>query len=360
MPLMFLVFILIAWGIMFLLHFVVYASTARVFNFSLPYWQLTLGLLAASYLLASITVRNIQNPIADVFYFIAATWLGTIFIIFSCVAVYEIIHFATGFESTSIFTGVLIFSALLSSYAIYNGRAITTREYTIPIVGLEKPLRIVHLSDIHVGTVHQIKYLEEVVTLTNKTNPDLVLITGDLFDGSAPINTETLLPLKTLQAPTFITNGNHEFYEGLNHVHETLKALDLNLLEDSAVEIDSIQILGLNDGKSIPRDKTLTEILNSLPPVASSTPRILMYHTPIEWDEARAQGVSLMLSGHTHNGQIFPFTLLVRAAFKYYNGLYEVDGKYLHVTPGTGTWGPPMRLGSNNQITVLNLVPIKD
>jgi len=358
MPIYFSLFILIAWGIIFLLHFVVYASAMRVFNTSLPYWSLILGALSGSYLLASVLVRNFESTIADWFYFVAASWLGTIFILFSCVALYEIIHLSTGFESAKIFLYLLIIACGLAGYALYNGRTLTIREYIIPIKNLDHPLRIAHLSDIHVGTVHQQKYLSEIVTDTNSKKPDLVLITGDLFDGSAPIQPETIASLKDLQAPTYITHGNHEFYEGLDYVRNTLKSLDLNLLEDSAVEIAGVQVLGLNDGKSIPRDQSLGEILNSLPTSTTGTPRILMYHTPIEWEEARAHEVNLMLSGHTHNGQIFPFTLLVKLAFPYINGLYEEDGKYLHVSPGTGTWGPPMRLGSRNQITIINLVPL--
>ena len=82
-----------------------------------------------------------------------------------------------------------------------------------------------------------------------------------------------------------------------------------------------------------------------------------MYHSPVHWDEAREHGVDLMLSGHTHNGQVFPFTWLVKIFYPYIKGVYEKDGMYLHVSPGTGTWGPPMRLGSRNQVVLIELVP---
>ena len=132
--------------------------------------------------------------------------------------------------------------------------------------------------------------------------------------------------------------------------------LKMKLLDGKMAMFDNVQIVGINDRQSLPKDKTLGSALDDLP-IDKEKPTILMYHTPVEWEDARKHGIDLMLSGHTHNGQIFPFTLLVRLSFKYINGLYRKGSKYLHVSPGTGTWGPPMRLGSRNQITLLTLTP---
>ncbi len=355
-PLAFLAFISLAWGIMYAMHLVVYIPISRVFNVHLPHWPVALGLIAFSYFIASFAVRNIQHFLADWLYFAAATWLGVIFITFSLVALYEIIHLITGFDSRYLLGGLLILSLGLSIYALLMGRYLIVKEYTIPIANLTKPIRVAHLTDIHVGTVHQTKYLERVVSATNELKPDLVLITGDLFDGSAPIDEEILTPLNNLSAPSFFSNGNHEEYEGLELVRNTVQNLDLQLLENSFVTHSGLQIIGVNDRQSLPKDQTLDVILASLD-LNPVLPSILMYHTPVEWEAARKHNIDLTLSGHTHNGQVYPFTLLVRMAFKYINGLYEEDGKYIHVSPGTGTWGPPMRLGSKNQITILNLEP---
>jgi predicted MPP superfamily phosphohydrolase len=184
----------------------------------------------------------------------------------------------------------------------------------------------------------------------------MVLITGDLFDGSAPVDESILTPLNNLQAKSFFSLGNHEVYEGFDKVREAVKNLDIQLLENESVVLEGVQIIGVNDRQGLPKGKTFGSILKDIS-VRSDIPSVLMYHTPTDWEIAREQGVEVMLSGHTHNGQLFPFTLLVRLAFKYTNGVYEVDGNYLHVSPGTGTWGPPMRLGSRNQITLLHLVP---
>jgi len=355
---MFLLFILIAWSILFSMHWLVYASVSRVFSFTLSHWPFILGALSISYFLASFGVRKMNGAIVDSFYYVTATWLGYIFLLFSVVLIYEVVHFVTKYDSRVILGSLLCIALLLGSYALMQGRVLTTRTYALTIQNLKEPLRIVQLSDIHVGTVHQKKYLAEIVEKTNKFKPDIVLITGDLFDGSADIDASVLLPLNNIIARTFFSNGNHELYEGLDQVRNTLQELDIELLENTTVEYKGVQIIGVNDKQSLAKDQTLSSILAQLPMVENQ-PRLLMYHSPLDWGVAREQGIAMMFSGHTHNGQIFPFTLLVRIFFTYINGLYDVDGKYLHVSPGTGTWGPPMRLGTHNQITVFDLQPVK-
>lgn len=349
------IFIGVAWAILFVVHLVAYLPIARVFKISLPYWPYLLGFLSLSYFLASVGVRTLSGVVVDVFYFIAATWLGIVFLLFSAMVLYGLVHLATGFDSRMVLGGLLMMVAGFSVYALIAGRTLVVREYTVPIEHLTGPLRVVQLSDIHVGTVHQGKFLAEVVAKTNAERPDLVLITGDLFDGSAPVDPEILRPLNDLAAPTYFSNGNHEQYEGLQHVEDTLKNTSVQLLDNKLAEWNGVQIVGVNDKQSL-RGSSLETVLNSLA-LDHTKPTILMYHSPSDWEVARAQGVDLMLSGHTHNGQIYPFNLLVRLFFKYVNGLYTEEGGSLHVSPGTGTWGPPMRLGSRNQITVLNLIP---
>jgi hypothetical protein len=351
-----LVFLVVAFAVMFFMHWTVYVSLTSAFDTTLPNAYPLLTALSASYLVASLLVRKVGGAVADGIYFVAATWLGTIFILFSLQLISLIFSLVTGISSLWLSGSLFIFGLNLAAYAIWNGRRLTVKEYTIPLKNLTKSLRMVHLSDIHIGTVHQTRFLERVVALTNEQTPDLVCITGDLFDGSVAIDESILAPLNTLVAPTFFSNGNHEEYEGLNHVRETLGHIKVELLENRHVVHKGIQIIGVNDRQSLRRSETLSGILDSLK-LDATLPTILMYHTPVEWDAARAKGVGLMLSGHTHNGQIYPFTLLVRLFFKYVVHLYEKDGHYLHITPGTGTWGPPMRLGSNNQVTVLHLVP---
>jgi predicted MPP superfamily phosphohydrolase len=327
-----------------------------VFDLEFLYGYLIIAFLSITFILTSIAVRTIKNKLVDVFYFITASWLGIVFIVFSAVIVYNTISFILGYDSIVLFSLTLGSSLLLSAYSLFNGRRLTIKNLIIPIINLKQELRIVHLSDVHIGTVHQIKFLERVVKATNDLKPDLVLMTGDLFDGSVPIEEDMLRPLNKLIVPTYFSTGNHEEYEGLQNVKATIKDLQMKLLDKEMINFKGVQIIGVKDRSSIPKEVTLDSILSELK-LSKDKPSILMYHTPVEWESARKHGVDLMLSGHTHNGQVYPFNLLVRMAFKYINGLYNFGDKYLHVSPGTGTWGPPMRLGSSNQITLLNLVP---
>ena len=119
--------------------------------------------------------------------------------------------------------------------------------------------------------------------------------------------------------------------------------------------LDDIQFVGIDDSDNP------GHVADTLPSIAmdKSKYRILLYHRPLGWEDAREHGIELMLSGHTHNGQIFPFNLLVKTRFKKIHGLYQNGGSALYVSPGTGTWGPIMRLGSVNEITCINLRPAK-
>ncbi|KKS36821.1 MAG: Metallophosphoesterase [Parcubacteria group bacterium GW2011_GWD2_42_14] len=230
MPIVFFLFIFIVWVILFSMHWLVYASVSRVFSVALPHWQFILGALSLSYFLASFGVRKMNGVVVDGFYFITATWLGYIFLFFSVAVIYEVVHFVTKYDSRVILGTLLFIALLLGSYALMQGRVLTTRTYALTIQNLKEPIRIVQLSDIHVGTVHQKKYLTEIVEKTNELKPDIVLITGDLFDGSADIDASILSPLNNISARSFFSHGNHELYEGLEQVRTTLQELDIELL----------------------------------------------------------------------------------------------------------------------------------
>jgi hypothetical protein len=252
---------------------------------------------------------------------------------------------------------LLLIVSSITLYSFINARVLNVEHVSLSIKNLKTPLKIVQLSDIHVGTINNFSYLEKIVEKVNAENPDLVFITGDLFDGSAPIIPETLKPLDDLSAKTFFSTGNHEAYEGIEKVRITLANSSVTLLENSLFIQDGIQIIGAND-PSIQPKKSLQKILEVLP-IDRGVPTILMYHQPKDWVVAQKFGIDLQLSGHTHNGQIFPFNLLVKIPFPNIKGLYTKDNVYLYTSPGTGTWGPPLRFGSRSEITVFHLEPLR-
>jgi predicted MPP superfamily phosphohydrolase len=341
-------------------------TLVHVFVFGV--WARVYGLLDSSLILFSAGVALVlvflnvlpkirDNFVSSLLYAFSLTWLGAIFLVFCTTLVYQVAYYVAGADNLPLYLALQTVAIVAAFYAIFNADRIEVVSLKIPFSGIDRPVRLVHLSDIHIGTVHRKGFLQQVVDMTNAQNPDLVLITGDLFDGSAPVYPDMLIPLDDLVAPAYFSHGNHEEYEGLLLVKDTIKGLRLELLDNKKVTWNGVEIIGVNDAKSLRTGETLDSVLESLS-LDVSQPKILMYHTPVDWAVARKHGIALMLSGHTHNGQVFPFTLLVRVAFRYIKGLYTEEGKFLHVTPGTGTWGPPMRLGSRNQITTIDLQPI--
>ena len=339
------------------MHYLAYRPYSRVYNLNFEHWKLALLLLALSYFLASIGVRFIPNLVTRWFYILASVWLGVLVLLFSTSLIYELIRWITKQDHKILLQSLLVLTLLLSIYGIYNAHRLTITRFSISLPNLVRPLKIVQLSDIHVGTVNRAEFLERIVSAVNQEQPDLVMITGDMFDGSSRIDLDSLAPLDNIAAKTYFSIGNHEIYENLDRVRDAISHTKIELLENKKVEQLGIQIVGVNDPQERALKSKLGSILRELQ-LDPEKPTILMYHPPHSWQSARDSGVDLMLSGHTHNGQIFPFNLVVKAFYPKIYGLYMADNKYLYTTSGTGTWGPPMRIGSNNEIVVITLVPL--
>jgi len=289
-----------------------------------------------------------------ILYGAASIWLGMMFLLLSILLVYEAARFFIPLQPQTaafVITGIAV---ALSVYGIINALFLTVRAVDIPMPGLEKPLKIVQLSDIHVGTIHNSGFLTRIVEKTNALTPDLVLITGDLFDGIGPVNSHTVEPLANLKAKTYFVIGNHERYDDMEKIQSILPAAGVEILRNRIADFRGVQIVGVDAAM---RDgEKGNQVVGTLQ-VDRARPSILMFHVPVGIDDAVKAGIKLQLSGHTHNGQLFPFTLFAKMLYPQVQGLYTINGMRLYVSPGTGTWGPPMRIGSSNEITVINLIP---
>ncbi|MFH0978091.1 MAG: metallophosphoesterase [Candidatus Woesearchaeota archaeon] len=302
--------------------------------------------------IASFVVRNSTGIFSRIFYAGAASWLGAVFFLLCLLAIHEVVRLFVKIDAKTAGIAILILGIVFTSVALINALFIRVHTIELQIPKLEKATTIVQLSDIHVGTIHNSEYLKEIVDKTNALNPDMVLITGDLVDGSGPLSYEMLQPLEGLKAKTFFTTGNHEEYEGLDKVLPLVQRTGVQILRNELANYKGIQIVGIdNPGEGFRRNNSEISQIK----INKSKAAILMFHPPSGLEDAQAAGISLQLSGHTHNGQIIPFNLLSRLAFPRVQGLYEYKGTYLYTTYGTGTWGPPMRLGSSNEIVLLKL-----
>lgn len=350
----YLIFFSITFFIFLGMHLYVYFCLNRFFGFTRPKTiLLVFTVLALSFPLCSILERYYPNSISMILYAAASTWLGTLFLLLTAFLLYEPVRLIVNLDSKT--TGMVLISSvlLISLYALICGQLITVKTVDIPLPKLQKPLKIVQLSDIHVGTIHNSGFLSRIVKKTNTLKPDMVVITGDLFDGIGTINRHTVEPLRRLNTKTFFVTGNHERYSDMNQVAELMAENNVIILRNRVVDIFGIQLVGTDypereNQKENPYLKELT--------IKQAIPSVLLYHAPSGIEDALEAGIDLQISGHTHNGQIFPFNLLARLFFPYINGLYKIENMYLYVSPGSGTWGPPMRLGSSNQITLINLI----
>ena len=320
---------------------------------NLNYIYVFVGLVSISLPASMVFEQKSSNVFSRAIYMFSTTWMGiSLYFLWAIIVVGILMVFI---KIPLAQAGIIIIAlvSLISAYSLINAYHAHEKRVEIPIKNLKSPVKFVQLSDVHIGSVRNSGFLKRVVNKIKEINPDAVLITGDLADGSSAIYKNTFYPFKELKIPIFFTAGNHDAYSGIDNVFNALKYADVHILHNDLAEFHGIQIIGAS--YSMERNY-LGNFLNQLD-FDREIPSILMYHLPSEWDAARKNGIDLQLSGHTHNGQFYPFNLLVKLIFPYLGGLYKKEKDHLYVSSGTGTWGPPMRLGSRNEITIINLIP---
>ena len=212
---------------------------------------------------------------------------------------------------------------------------------------------IVQLSDLHLGAVYRPNYLSRIVEQVNALNPDVIIISGDLFDGSDESLPEFIEPLSKFSAPAVFVPGNHDAYVMDDEVKRTVVASGLINLSDSAMLVDGIEIIGFKySGREDSGQRRVIDNLNQVDGLAA----IVVNHVPVDQAEARALGADLMLSGHTHRGQIFPFSIVINLLYgRFAYGLEDYEGMSVYTSAGTGTWGPPLRTLFPGEIIKFNL-----
>ena len=222
--------------------------------------------------------------------------------------------------------------------------------------------KIAQLTDMHLGPMRGGDWTRQVVALTNEVKPDLVAITGDLVDGSVAELAGDTAPLESLSAPSgvFFVTGNHEYFNDLAGWLAHLPSLGIRILRNERVSIErdgsSFDLAGVDDPTGVRFAQGHgTDVPKAMKGRDPNRAMVLLAHQPKVVYEAAEHGVGLVLSGHTHGGQIWPWSYLVRLTQPYLRGLHDHDGTKIYVSDGTGFWGPPMRLGSTAEITLVTL-----
>jgi predicted MPP superfamily phosphohydrolase len=344
-------------------------------------------MLAISFMASFFLLRWQENQFTVGFYIFAATWTGLfINLLLAAGASWLLIGFLriTGQDpNTRLIAAVwFILAVFCSAYGVWNAFHPHIKNITVSIENLPhqwKNKSIIQLSDIHLGHIYGQRFLNDIVAKVNAINPEIVFITGDLFDGMDASVLNLAAPLNQLRAPkgVFFITGNHETYVGLNKALHVLSRTKIHVLHNEVIDIDGLEIIGI----SYPGIDKTDDIggLDKLEQKSSrKAPRILLFHTPTsinpkgenEFDQHfstywvpdttfklhKQLGVNLQLSGHSHAGQIFPFGLLTKLIYKGYDYGLRQEGQFnIYTSSGVGTWGPPMRTGNAPEIVVIRL-----
>ena len=324
---------------------------------------------------ALITVGALVSRIARValpawFGVVGTSWLGVVFMAFSATLVTEPLRWLLPWGGISIGPWLSISTVgglgLTILYGIVRAQRPTVVRVSAPVTGLHPALagfRIVQLSDVHVDAAMATSFLDAVVARVEELEPDMVVITGDLVDGSVEEIGHKVAILARLQPRygVFFVTGNHEYYSGAPDWVQFLEGLGVHVLRNAHVTIArgeaAFTLAGVDDlfGQMEPgHGMDLDQALEGRHP---DQPVVLLSHQPVTVEAASQRGVALQLSGHTHGGQIFPFHFLVRTQQPYLSGLVRHGNTALYVHRGTGSWGPPIRIGAPAEIALLELTP---
>ncbi len=255
---------------------------------------------------------------------------------------------------------VLALGAFLTYFSIYS--AIKVPEFSevdIIIPHLEKELKIAMLTDIHLGKNLHENFLSDIIEKVSSKNVDMVVIVGDLVDTNPNDLKPYISKLNDLKSSygTFYALGNHEYYHGINEVLELLKTqTNMKILVNDAIDLGFANIAGVGDLAGLRKGILAPDLARAKVDLNLSKPSILLAHQPKTALLYDVSDFDLILSGHTHGGQVFPFALLVKLQQGFVSGLYVLSEKtQLFVSRGAGFWGPSLRTFSQSELVILNL-----
>ena len=352
-------------------HFFIYFSIVKFWfikSSKIKIWlAVILFLLAVSFIGASVLAHSYDNTWTRFFYFSSGLWVG---IGWNLVLFFWLAWFVVGalyvlgfefeeFEYAYMTIFAIVLALGLSIYGIWNAYHPRIKNVTVHIENLPdiwKGKKAIQLSDVHLGLVLREGFLENVVQKVNLEKPDIVFVTGDLFDGMDGVPDNLIQPLSNIKAVggTYFVTGNHETYLGVDRVGEALGKVSVKVLNDEMVWVFGMQVVGVGYPER-GQSRNMENVIQNISGFEKNNPSIFLYHNPAQASEIKANGASLQLAGHTHAGQLFPLNLIARGIYgKYASGLVEDDDFSIYTSVGVGTWGPLMRTSAVPEITVIN------
>ena len=342
-----------ALAIYLLVHIYVFISIKTGLSLSKPNSYYLIGLF---FILALIYPLSRFFEKIDLLTYVGSIWLGVMSISFTVFLVKDIFSIFLPFSKGHVTYAALFITLLISVYSLINESIVRVKEINIPVNEKSQSLKgmtFVQVSDLHLGVIKNEKWLSDVVEKVNSLKPDLIFITGDIMDDRATFDQKYSDILKRLKSKygVFACLGNHEYYAGRDRSIKFITGSNIDLLINSAKLVDNkFYVIGVDDKQGKSFGTPGPDLEKTMVGVDRNKYIILMAHNPTYFNVASSFNVDLMLSGHTHAGQIPPVDILVSFIYKHGYGLYK-NGKGIgYTSSGTGSWGPPMRFLNSSEI----------
>ena len=378
-----LIFLGVIFGLTLGTHYYLWARLIRDPMLPSPWRQLAtvaLVLLALSIPASMMAWRLLPRSVAIPVSWVGYIWMGSMFVLLVLLWGGELarwgwVKYASltsvdggrrEFLSQLLAGGAGALGLALSGWGVWSAvRPVEVKRVPVRLKKLPESLggiRLVQLSDMHVGLTIGRDFVEDVVRKVNALEPDIVAITGDLIDGSVQDLGPAVAPLGDIDASlgTYFVTGNHEYYSGADSWLGFLDSIGIRALRNERVELEKdgevIHVAGVDDWTAHQFGNGHgADVARAMEGRDSSKPVVLLAHQPVQFDEAREHGVDLQISGHTHGGQIFPFGVLTRLVQPFLSGLHRRGDSQIYVSSGTGYWGPPMRIAAPAEITLIEI-----
>jgi predicted MPP superfamily phosphohydrolase len=309
-------------------------------------------------------ITKSDHFLISVYYNATWTWLGSLLFLTLSLAVFEIVNLFYKLPPKKSGIILIALSVAMTIYSLINAISFKVSNIAIPIKGLKSNVRIVQISDAHIGAARGESYLAKIVNKTNELKPDFVVITGDIVDGKSIIKHNMLAPLKDLHSPAYFVFGNHDAYIGFENIIKIMKENNVTVLQNEALETNGIKLIGLSYMKADDTvydphqisNETIKDVLPTLD-LGGDHPLVVLHHGPWGIEYLNDHGIDLVLAGHTHAGQMFPFSILTSIFYPFNKGLVDYRGTYIYISQGAGTFVSRMRFGTKNEINFIALEP---
>lgn len=327
-------------------------------------WQALPGALAVAFIPATILRFRSNHPALRIVYAITSAWVGALnFAFFAAAACWIVDGLArlSGWPLPRLPLATILFGIafVATVYGLINAAWIRVSRVTVDLPHLPETWQgrtVALITDLHLGPLSGTAFLRRVIARLRFLKPDAVLISGDMFDGPTLGLDHLVSPWREFSTPRgiFYVTGNHDEFAERSIYLEAAKRTGIRVLNNEKVLVDGLQIVGVHDSEA-ENPTELRSILRQVQ-IEGMHPSILLAHRPVNLSVAEEEGISLQVSGHTHNGQIWPWNLLVSRIYgRFAYGLNRLGKLLVYTSNGVGTWGPPLRVGTISEIVLIRL-----